>query len=54
MFLSNVKSLKLTIFQTQATLSIPRWEVAKLIQRWNHHCMSCEQIEISILERLPV
>ena len=54
MFLSNVKSLKLTIFQTQVTLSIPRWEVAKLIQRQNHHCMSCEQIEISILERLPV
>lgn len=54
MFLSNIKSLKLTGFQTQVTLNIPRWEVAKLIQRRKHHCMSCKQIEISILERLLV
>lgn len=49
MFLSNIKSLKLTGFQTQVTLNIPRWEVAKLIQRRKHHCMSCKQIEISIM-----
>lgn len=54
MSFSNIKSVKLTSFQTQVTLSIPRWEVAKLIQGRNHHGMSCEQIEISILERLPV